>query len=55
MRLEVFKGRDGWFVRAVAANGKTLTISESYVTKSNALRAARRVRFAIAFSKIAVV
>jgi len=46
-RIEVFRGTGlvfpGWFYRLVAANGQTLTVSESYVTKFNARRAARKV------------
>jgi len=43
-RVELFKGEGrvlpGWFYRIVAGNGQTLTVSESYVTKWNAKRAA---------------
>ena len=43
--VQIFKG-DGpqpWFVRLVSRNGQTLTISEGYVSKWGAKRAARRM------------
>ena len=45
-RVELFKGQGrilpGWYYRAVAANGQTLSVSESYVTKWNAKRGASK-------------
>lgn len=45
MTLEVFADSDGWWRwRARAENGRTqFTAGESFATKSNAVRAARRV------------
>jgi uncharacterized protein YegP (UPF0339 family) len=46
-RVEVFRGKGrilpGWFYRVVAANGQTLSVSESYATHWNAKRAARKI------------
>lgn len=55
MKLQVFQGGGGWYVRAVARNGETMVVSEAYVSRSNALRAARRLRIAVALSRIEVV
>lgn len=43
--VEIFKGggRQPWYVRLVAANGQTLSISEGYYSKWNAKRAAKRM------------
>lgn len=45
--VEVFKGEGrvipGWYYRLRAANGQTLSVSESYVTPWSARRAARKV------------
>jgi uncharacterized protein YegP (UPF0339 family) len=47
MRVEVFKGKGrilpGWYYRVRADNGRILTVSEGYVTKWNAKRAARKL------------
>lgn len=45
MVIHIFKGegRQPWYVRAVSRNGQTLTISEGYVSKWGAKRAARRM------------
>ena len=42
---QVFKGHgiQPWFVRLIAPNGQTLSISEGYFSKWNAKRAARRM------------
>jgi uncharacterized protein YegP (UPF0339 family) len=40
--VQLVKGRDGWFLRLVSANGQTLAVSESYWSKWNAKRAARK-------------
>jgi uncharacterized protein YegP (UPF0339 family) len=50
MRVELFpqKGvrfpgrRQQWFIRLVASNGETLAVSEAYVSKWNAKRAAAK-------------
>ncbi len=42
MRVELCKGKRGYFLRLVGANNKTLAVSESYVTKFNARRAAKK-------------
>ena len=42
--IEMFRGIDGqWYLRIVAANGKTVLDSEGYSRKWNAKRAAKRV------------
>jgi uncharacterized protein YegP (UPF0339 family) len=45
MRVEVFKGAgvQPWYVRLVADNHKNLNVSEGYLTKWNAQRAARKM------------
>lgn len=35
-------GKREWFLRLVSPNGKTLSVSEAYVSKFNAKRAARK-------------
>lgn len=42
--VQVFKGSglQPWFVRLVSANGQVLAVSEGYLTKWNAKRAARK-------------
>ena len=44
MRVELFRGegRQPWYLRLVAANGKVLNVSEGYFSKYNAKRAARK-------------
>ncbi len=46
-RVEIFKGQGrilpGWYYRLVSSNGQTLSVSESYVTRWNAKRGARKV------------
>ena len=55
MKIQVFKGKDGlWYVRVVAANNKTVTITEGYSNKGNAKRSARMLRLKMLFSKIVV-
>lgn len=43
--VEIFKGKgiQPWFVRLKSPNGRTLSISEGYLTKWNAKRAALRM------------
>ena len=46
MHLEVFKGEsDLWSVRLVSSNDKTLMISETYDSKTNAERAAFHLQY----------
>ena len=50
LTAQVFKGETSrypggfklWYVRLVAANGETISVSEGYVTKWNAKRAAKK-------------
>ena len=43
-RVEIFKGtgRQPWYVRLRADNGRILSVSEGYFSKWNAVRAAKR-------------
>ena len=41
MKVELFKGQDGWRWRKVAANGEIVSGSEAYASKRNARRAAQ--------------
>lgn len=45
MSVEIFKGSgvQPWYVRLVSNNGQVLSISEGYVSKWNAKRAAKRM------------
>ena len=42
--IQLFKGegRQPWFLRLVASNGKVLSVTEGYFSKWNAKRAARK-------------
>lgn len=42
MKLELFKGDDGWRLRLRARNGRILVVSEAYFSRFNARRAARK-------------
>ena len=43
MKAVVFRGHNGgWYVRIVAANGEPMLVSEGYVSKWNAKRAAKK-------------
>jgi len=49
--LHVRKARKGWYVRAKAANGKTLFHTQTYPTKAHAERSAKGIetgRFVLA-------
>lgn len=43
-KVEIFKGKgiQPWYLRLVAGNGRTLSLSEGYLTKWNAKRAAAK-------------
>lgn len=43
MKIEVFKGDKRWYYHVKARNGKVLLVSESYFSKGNAKRAAKRL------------
>lgn len=45
MTVHIFRGegRQPWYVRLVSSNGQVLSISEGYVSKWNAKRAANRM------------
>ena len=40
--VEVYQGKDGWYFRAVGANGEKGTRSEAYTRKASAKRGAQR-------------
>jgi uncharacterized protein YegP (UPF0339 family) len=44
MRVELFRGKgvQPWFLRLVGENNKVLAVSEGYLTRWNAMRAARK-------------
>jgi uncharacterized protein YegP (UPF0339 family) len=44
MKAVVYRKHLLWRVKLVAANGETVMVSEVYYSKSNAIRAARRLR-----------
>lgn len=44
MRIEVYKKLLLWRVKLVAKNGETLLVSETYYNKSNADRAAKKLK-----------
>jgi uncharacterized protein YegP (UPF0339 family) len=44
MKVLVYRKRFSWRVKLVAANGETLMVSETYYSRSNAVRAAQRLR-----------
>ena len=47
-RLQTWQGADGqWYVRLIAPNGQYMVASEGYSTRSNARRAARRLKVAV--------
>jgi uncharacterized protein YegP (UPF0339 family) len=54
--FEAFRGPSGkWFVREVASNGQTVNITESYASKNNAVRSAKRQASQVPNSKWKVV
>ena len=44
MKVQVYKNRFFWRVKLVATNGEILMVSETYYNRSNAVRAAQRLR-----------
>lgn len=42
-RVQVFKGRGGWFWRLRHSNGRKLATSESYKRRGSARRIAKRI------------
>lgn len=42
-RFEVYKARDGWRWRLVAANGRIVATGEAHTRKTDAIRAAARL------------
>ena len=44
MKVVVYKKHVFWRVKLVAANGNTLMVSETYYSRSNAVRAAQKLR-----------
>jgi uncharacterized protein YegP (UPF0339 family) len=44
MKVQVYRKHLLWRVKLVAANGETLMVSETYYSRSNAVRAAQRLR-----------
>lgn len=47
MKMQVVKGKGGWYLRMRdAGNNKVLNVSETYYSKWNAKRAARKMGFA---------
>jgi uncharacterized protein YegP (UPF0339 family) len=44
MKAVVYKKHLFWRVKLVAANGETLMVSETYYSRSNAVRAAQKLR-----------
>jgi len=42
-RFEVYKARDGWRWRLVAANGRIVATGEAHTRKADAIRAAARL------------
>lgn len=47
-RLQTWQGADGqWYVRLIAPNQQVMVVSEGFTTRSNARRAARRLKVAV--------
>jgi uncharacterized protein YegP (UPF0339 family) len=44
MKVVVYKKNLFWRVKLVAANGEILMVSETYYSRSNAVRAAQKLR-----------
>ena len=55
-KIQIYKGKKGWYIRIVARNGKIVADGgEAYSSKSNCLRAAKRLRTAVALANIEVL
>ena len=55
MRLRVKQARDGqWIVVAIARNGQTVVVTETYTRKASAVRAARRILVSLSKATIEV-
>jgi uncharacterized protein YegP (UPF0339 family) len=44
MKVVVYRKHLLWRVKLVGANGETLMVSETYYSRSNAVRAAQKIR-----------
>jgi uncharacterized protein YegP (UPF0339 family) len=44
MKVVVYRKNSFWRVKLVSTNGKTMLVSETYYSRSNAVRAAQRLR-----------
>ena len=55
--IHIYKGRKGgWYIRIIAKNGKIVADGgEPYANKSNAQRAAKRLKASIAYATIEVI
>lgn len=53
-KLQIYKGkRGGWYIRIIARNGKIVADGgEPYSSKSNATRAANRLKLSILYATI---
>ena len=51
MKVELFKGKDGWRWRMVGTNGEILSTSEAYANKASAERTVKLVKDALANRK----
>lgn len=55
-KIQIYKGKKGWYIRIVARNGKIVADGgEAYSSKANCLRAAKRLRTAVALANIEVL
>lgn len=55
-KIQIYKGKKGWYIRIVARNGKIVADGgEPYISKSNCIRAAKRLRTAVALANIEVL
>ena len=48
MKVELFKGKDGWRWRMIGTNGEILSTSEAYASKASAERTVKIVKDALA-------
>lgn len=56
-KLQIYKGKKGgWYIRIIARNGKIVADGgEPYASKTNAMRAAKRLTASIATAQIEVL